>query len=131
MESIRSEQQRKVFAGILKRKTKLVAAGKAQRFAFPGGGDPDDLDRLRKQYKQANGNQPLWDESTPAAVTVSASALLRPTFGQKLSSCIRRKLGPFSVAYHKAEARKSARPKARASLGPETKPETTFGALLR
>ena len=136
MESIRSEQQRKVFAGILKRKTKLIAAGKAQRFAFPGGGDPDDLGRLRKQYKEANGGRPLWDEPDepgPTAVTGFASAPQRPGFAQILDSCIERKLGPSSVAYHKAcaEARKITRLKARASLGPGTKPETNFSAIVR
>ena len=109
MESIRSEQQRQAFATALKRKTKLVAAGKAQRFAFPGGGDPDDLDRLRKQYKQANGNQPLWDEPTPTAVTVSASALQGSGFAQILNSCIEQKLGRRSAKNWRASALKRRR----------------------
>lgn len=44
---------------------KLVSQGKAIQVAFPGSGDPDDLTRLRKQYREANDNQPFGMTSSP------------------------------------------------------------------
>jgi hypothetical protein len=37
---------------------KLVGQGKAVQTVFPGSGDPDDLPRLRKAYREANGGPP-------------------------------------------------------------------------
>jgi hypothetical protein len=78
---------------------KLISQGKAIEVACPSG-DPDDLDRLRRQYKEANNQQPLWDEQQrPSGLKqttlVTASALReRPEFAQTLVSSIERKLGP-------------------------------------
>jgi hypothetical protein len=117
------------FAEVLKKKTKLAAAGKRLQFAFLGSGDPDDLDRLRKQYREANANQPLWDESGPIAVTAFASALQQPGFAQELSSLVERKLGSRSAKNWRARAAANLRKFRGSRAGESSRPEESVTAL--
>ena len=106
--------------------TKLTARGRAliarsqraQTVVFAPAGDPDDLPRLRRRFKEANSGE-LWDEpggSKPRSPQASIRAQAARSFAATLSAAIQRKIGRKSASAW--EANRDSRQRAFESKAP-------------